>query len=515
MTTIDGRQVIPAADLPRRLAGVDDVLVGATPGRKLAVFPVGELPLPKSAKADIDALKAGQSGGVIAESTWQRLITELPGTAAAIGTGADISPETDSGSHVDPIKPGGQIVPNAGRYVKRTADPDGWEWLSANVLASKASKAEVEAIAGRFVSTVPGGYLEIDQDPEANVAFAVHADGTREFLRTKVGGMTVVMVDSSTAAVDGRIDWHGNYQEWAQGLAGYLENALLVEIDSVGRVGRILWADGSQWPSGTPEPTQFVLVDQTSLPNGAQGENASGGWTCTGLDVISTGKWLGCRLVGNDGRAYEGSSGGQTAPFLCSIVCTSPDMRRILWELPCNTAAFPGIQSIQGVAWDTSDDTIWFADKTNKIIRHITLAGVKLLDEIVVSHTLNGIAYRPDLDAIYTPDEGTSTIRLVSCADGSVLRTQTGIHPQADQLHYEQGRNRLWATVGANGVDGQALVYDADTMALLETHTLKGSQSIEGIWYDPDAKALLTVNDGGFHLSANPPLALACKYNYL
>ena len=442
--------------------------------------------------ADVEALKAGQQTSAIYADTLadlQALVGTYEGQGAFVTNGE-----------------------GAGQY---RWDGAAWQFLRADVLTQKADKQEVAEVAGRLVSTITGEYIEIDSDMAGNVAFAVHADGTREFLRTKVGGMTVAMVDSSTAAVDGRIDWHGNYQEWAQGLAGYLENALLVEIDSVGRVGRILWADGSQWPSGTPEPTQFVLVDQTSLPNGAQGENASGGWTCTGLDVISTGKWLGCRLVGNDGRAYEGSSGGQTAPFLCSIVCTSPDMRRILWEIPCNTAAFPGIQSIQGVAWDTSDDTIWFADKTNKIIRHITLAGVKLLDEIVVSHTLNGIAYRPDLDAIYTPDEGTSTIRLVSCADGSVLRTQTGIHPQADQLHYEQGRNRLWATVGANGVDGQALVYDADTMALLETHTLKGSQSIEGIWYDPDAKSLLTVNDGGFHLSANPPLALACKYNYL
>ncbi|PZT35156.1 hypothetical protein A7X93_00695 [Stenotrophomonas maltophilia] len=441
---------------------------------------------------EVDALKAGQSTNAIYADTLldlQAVVGSYEGQGAFVLNGDD-----------------------AGQYRWTGAE---WAFLRADMLTQKADKQDVAEVAGRLVSTIQGAYVEIDNDPNGHVAFAVHADGTREFLRTKVGGMTVAMVDSSTAAVDGRIDWHGNYQEWAQGLAGYLANALLVEIDSVGRVGRILWADGSQWPSGTPEPTQFVLVDQTSLPNGAQGENPSGGWTCTGLDVISTGKWLGCRLVGNDGRAYEGSSGGQTAPFLCSIVCTSPDMRRILWELPCNTTAFPGIQSIQGVAWDTSDDTIWFADKTNKIIRHISLAGVKLLDEIVVSHTLNGIAYRPDLDAIYTPDEGTSTIRLVSCADDSVLRTQTGIHPQADQLHYEQGRNRLWATVGANGVDGQALVYDADTMALLETHTLKGSQSIEGIWYDPAAKALLTVNDGGFHLSANPPLALACKYNYL
>lgn len=364
-------------------------------------------------QSQIDLVVAGQDSVGIGESTWARLISVEPGISQPIGAIAEIPSDTDSGSHVDPIKPGSQVVTNAGRYTRRTSAANGWEWLRGDTLASKASKVDVQQVAGVLSPTVGGNYIEVDGDPNGNVAFAVHADGTREFLRTKVGGMSISRVDDESAAFDGNIDWYANHQEWAQTLDGDLSSALLVEIDSVGRVGRILWADGTQWPSGAPEPTQFVLVDQTSLPNGAQGQNPSGGWTCTGLDVISTGKWLGCKLIGNDGRAYEGTSGGVTAPFLCSVVCTSPDTSRILWEIPCNTADFPGIQSIQGVAWDTSDDTIWFADKTNKIIRHISQAGVKLLDEIVVSHTLNGIAYRPDLDAIYTPDEGTDRKSVV------------------------------------------------------------------------------------------------------
>lgn len=390
-----------------------------------------------------------------------------------------------------------------------------WEFLRADMLAIKANKTDVASVAGVLSPTVNGNYLEVDSDPEGNVAFAVHSDGTREFLRTKIASTTITRVSENLAAIDGRIKWHDNYQEWSQNLTGEFENALLLEIDAFGRVGRIVWADGSVWPDNSEHtPTDFVLIDQITLPNGAQGQNPNGGWTCTGLDIPSTGKWRGCPIVGNDGRVYEGTQGGIPAAFQCSLVCTTPDFRRILWEIPCNTAMFPGIESIQGVAWDTSDGTIWFADKTNKTIRHITVAGAKLLDEIVVSHTLNGIAYRPDLDAIYTADEGSSTIHLISCSTGEILRTQTGISSQADQLHYEAASNRLWVSVGSNGQNGSVLIYDADTLVLQETHVLSGSQAIEGIYYNPVSNVLTAVNDGAFHTSANPPLALACKYNF-
>lgn len=493
MALISGLNVLPAADLPQKPAGKTDSLVGVDrSGDTLATFTIRDLPTPAAAQAQIDILTAGQQTSAIYAST-------LPDLQAVVGTFVGQGAFVLNGS-------------GAGQY-RWTGSA--WEFLRADMLADKASREDVAAVAGVLAPTLSGGYLEIDSDPSGNVAFAVHADGTREFLRTKVGPATMTRVSAELAAIDGRIEWQGSYQEWAQTLAGDFASALLIEIDDAGRVGRIVWADGSVWPNpGAPDPTRFVLIEQISLPNGVQGQNPNGGFTCTGLDRITTGKWRGCWVAGNDGRAYEGSSGGQTAPFLCSIVILTPDMRQILREIPCNTADFAGIQSIQGVAWDTSDGTIWFADKTNKIIRHVTIEGVKLTDEIPVSHVLNGIAYRPDLDALYSPGEGTNVVSLISCATGTTLRTMPGISTQADQLHYEAGRNVLWASIGANGVDGQALWYDAETMDALGTYVLAGSQSIEGLHFDPLASVLTTVNDGAFHLSANPPLSLACKYNF-
>lgn len=465
-------------------------------------------------QSQLDTIVSAQQAGAIAESTWSRLISVEPGLSVAIGGAADIPPETDGGSHVDPIKPGGQVVPNAGRFVRRTAAADGWEWLAANVLSGKADKSELAEVAGVASASIPN-YLDADLDGLNQVARGLREDGTSTMLAAEVGGLRIARLSDTQASIEGSMLWHGIAEEFALELSGQFEGAFYVEMDEIGVVRFAILADGSQYPPvDVPAQRSFVLAEQIILPDGAQGQNPNGGWTSTGLDIPSTGKWRGCAIIGNDGRVYEGTQGGITAPFQCSLVCTSPDFRRILWEIPCNTAAFPGIESIQGVAWDTSDNTIWFADKTNKTIRHVTVGGTKLLDEIVVTHALNGIAYRSDLDAIYTADEGTNTLRLVSCADGAVLRTQVGIHPQADQLHYEMGRNRLWITVGSNGEDGRALVYDADTLQLLETHILAGSQAIEGLHYNPASRVLITVNDGAFHLAANPALAVACKYTY-
>ncbi len=101
----------------------------------------------------VSALEDGQSAVAIVESTWARLISTEPGLSAPVGTGADIPEQSDAGSHVDPIKAGGQVVPNAGRYVRRNSQPSGWEWLAANTLSSKANKVDVDNILATGVLT--------------------------------------------------------------------------------------------------------------------------------------------------------------------------------------------------------------------------------------------------------------------------------------------------------------------------------------------------------------------------
>ena len=259
-----------------------------------------------------------------------------------------------------------------------------------------------------------------------------------------------------------------------------------------------------------PQGTYAKLVNQISVPDTqAVPSSVIGGFTCTGAQQIgSTGKWAGCWVVGNHGQTYEGSS-----VYAPSIVLLSPDRTKKLneWDM----SDISGIQSIQGVVWDSSDDTIWFVDKTNRIVRHIDFTGTLLSDSIAapVDYTrINGIAYNPTLDALYVQNEGVKQIKLISCADGvTVLGTWTSLSAAADQFYYYAEKNWLLYSYGDNGVDGQLHVMDLTHDKILSIITLKGSQSIEGVCIANNGN-LVAFNDGGYHTVAKPPLNISCEY---
>lgn len=126
MTMIDGRQIIPAADLPQRAAGRNDALIGVSrPSNALAVFAFGDLPTPRTAQAEIDALKAGQSTSAIYKAT----VAEL---------------QAVTGSYNGQ----GGFVPGVGQYSWNGAS---WVKIADDTLAQKANKAEVELVTAHNV----------------------------------------------------------------------------------------------------------------------------------------------------------------------------------------------------------------------------------------------------------------------------------------------------------------------------------------------------------------------------
>jgi len=116
------------------------------------------------------AVEAGQSSGGIGESTWERLITAEPGLSQPIGAVAEIPSSTDDGYHVDPIKPGNQIVSNAGRFVRRSSAADGWEWLREDSLGTKADNLTIAST---------GGSLAVLATDSGDVLIALDASGRR------------------------------------------------------------------------------------------------------------------------------------------------------------------------------------------------------------------------------------------------------------------------------------------------------------------------------------------------
>ena len=274
--------------------------------------------------------------------------------------------------------------------------------------------------------------------------------------------------------------------------------------------------------------TAAVLKSTTSLPNGAQGQNtAGGGFTCTGLDRIgATGTYAGCWIVGNDGRIGPDTiTTGPEAVNNCSVLILSPDFSRIVKEynIKGNSSDFPSAGSIQGVAWDSSDDTIWFAEQGSKKVYHINMAGVKLAGTLDVtsifdssSYLPNGIAYDATNDALWLGQYATQKAFRVSCATGSVQATlATALAFDHDQLGYDESTGYLYYSRGANGYNAEVYVVLASTGAGVRSWAgLEMSQAAEGVFIDWSKKQIYVVNDGGFHAAAKPPLAMAVAYEF-
>lgn len=175
MSTIDGRQVIPAADLPQRYAGVDDGIVGVVrSGEMLATFRLGDLPTPKMAQAQIDALIAGQQVDAIYAIT----LTELQGISGTfVNQGAFVT--------------GGV---GAGQY-RWTGSA--WQFMRPDVLPLKADNSEVIKKASKMELAYQATSIK---EPFAGFAvYEVGPDGVVPLLLTMYEGRLYPLVWFDTA----------------------------------------------------------------------------------------------------------------------------------------------------------------------------------------------------------------------------------------------------------------------------------------------------------------------------
>lgn len=203
------------------------------PASVLGVFVDGQIDA-SGLPADVEALKAGQAGGAIGESTWARLISVEPGISQPIGAQADISMTTDSGSHVDPIKPGGQVVPNYGRFVRRSVAAQGWEWLRGDILLDKADRSEVETLDTKLDNTVRTVALDVPYE----INFADEDGYTDKGLSEGIIDLkTVMLANSSLIGTTGAfslVDADGYFVDVVDpnGVAGLVRDASSVGLNT-------------------------------------------------------------------------------------------------------------------------------------------------------------------------------------------------------------------------------------------------------------------------------------------
>lgn len=242
------------------------------------------------------------------------------------------------------------------------------------------------------------------------------------------------------------------------------------------------------------EATQTTF---TYVPNGAQGQNPSGGFTCTGLFKLASGNWL----VGNDGREFDGDTNNP------SLVELSSDFTTIVneWDM----SVINGPRSIQGVI-EANDGTFYFASPVDGNLVNVTNTGA-LIDKEPLGVNINGLAYDPVNNYIWYSTVGSTISIEYDLATDTPTGKQITILDNTDQMYYQSSTKLLYCTAGNNGVNGEVNVVDTVvgyTVAIFAD--LQDCQAIEGIHVE--GSQFFIANDGGFHTNANPARNIIFEY---
>jgi len=247
--------------------------------------------------------------------------------------------------------------------------------------------------------------------------------------------------------------------------------------------------------AGIPTIVQQTLSVQSSqtIPDGL-GSDAGKGFACTGLDYDEDDNAL---WVGNDGR-----NNLSNPTYTPSLVQLSLDGTTKLAEIAL-APLYPSVQSVQGVAYDESDDTLWFASLGENLIRHVTKAGAHI-GSFSLSGA-NGVAYDRLRDRLWT-STGAGLLRRMTKAGATELTIDFGTAPTPvstiDQIFYDEANDFIWITTDESGPIGKLRNYDCSNGVVgAHEYTLTGANAIEGVYVN--ASTILIMNDSYMH--SQPP----------
>lgn len=241
----------------------------------------------------------------------------------------------------------------------------------------------------------------------------------------------------------------------------------------------------------TPRLTRRMII-----ANGAQGQNPSGGFTCTGLFKLANGNWL----VGNDGRTDEADT-----TFSPSLVELSPNADTIINEL--DMSGIIGNNSVQGVI-EANDGSYWLASPNADAIYNVNSSTGALITSFAATDA-NGLAYNSTDNVLYWCSAVSSTVHIYDIDTSTEIGTLTIALSAPDQLCYKDGV--LYCTAGLNGENGQIVAHDVNYDKFIgRLLNLPVAQAIEGIYVGDDS--ITVSNDGGFHVGAYPPRNFLLEY---
>lgn len=238
-----------------------------------------------------------------------------------------------------------------------------------------------------------------------------------------------------------------------------------------------------------PVPTGTLTADEIiPLPDIYE---EGKGFTCTGLAYDATNNHY---LIGDIGILKPNSGTIQS-----QIVIVDDEFSSVISTIPVYQS-FANMGGIQGIAIDTSDNTIWFCAPSENTVHHIGFDGTS-----IGSFTVNrctGIAYDALTDSLWIITYNQQIIN-VSKAGTTISSYTWDSTDTMDQCFIDAARRVLYFDAGDNYSQQNYLyAYDITNQSASVACTLTDSFSVEGICINPDK--LIIVNDGYYHNAATP-----------
>ncbi len=286
---------------------------------------------------------------------------------------------------------------------------------------------------------------------------------------------------------------------------------------SSGTSGKVTFDATDDYMEAAVDPLALqASLATVNIPDASNGDSGKG-FTCTGLSKAFDGTWW----VGNDGRNVLSGGNGLQLP---SLVHLSAGFTTKLGEILL-TPLFPSIGSIQGVAVDLKDGSIWFASLDEGMVRHVTADGVHI--NSFSATTPNGLTIDTIRDELIVAASPTSTTVKWYTRNGAVTQTKTFSGAITDPDHiwfnpYDGPQGQIWCTQGANDATGNLYIFDVASSIALGPGTAYSltaggvaANAVEGLHYDFATRVLTVMNDGYFHGVSASPLNRALQYTML
>lgn len=228
----------------------------------------------------------------------------------------------------------------------------------------------------------------------------------------------------------------------------------------------------------------------TKLPDAGSGVTGEG-FTCTGITYApdTDTYWIADNGIGLATDTVR-------APHLIEL---SNDFSTVLTEINLTSITSDG--RVQGVTYDTSDNTLWFADVgSSGKIYHVTKTGT-LIESITMTAPSSGISYNPTNDSIYQSDQTTGNLYEWSCSTLTNLGTIALPRSGQDHIFYDDTNNILWYTLGANGSAGSIFGYNMTTLVEIPQLETSAADAIEGLYINTTTNRMYVCSDGFFHVT--------------